>query len=194
MSQICTGQRIHLRDLRLDDLPAYREWMLPHQRWHETDGPYYEKDTVEEVDERIEDLRERIEAVEAGKPWPDPRARLVIADRETDALVGTVSRYWVMKECHWPAIGIAIFDPENWGRGLATEALALWVDYLFQREEKFHRLDLRTWSGNYGMLRVAEKLGFSLDARFREAVLVKGERFDNLGYGYLRSDWEAKRE
>lgn len=36
-------------------------------------------------------------------------------------------------------------------------------------------LDLRTWSGNHGMMRLAEKLGFLQEACFRKARIVRGE-------------------
>ncbi len=41
------------------------------------------------------------------------------------------------------------------------------------------------------MGRLAEKLGFREEARFREAVVVGGRRFDGMGYGVLRAEWEA---
>jgi len=120
---------------------------------------------------------------------PTPRGRLVIARRKDDALIGKVGFYWSMKQTHWPAAGMCIFDPEQWGRGLCFEALGMWIDYLVTAEPRFHRMDLRTRSGNIGMCRLAEKLGFREEARCREAVVVGGERYDSIGYGMLRAEW-----
>jgi RimJ/RimL family protein N-acetyltransferase len=54
------------------------------------------------------------------------------------------------------------------------------------------RLDLRTWSGNHGMMRLAEKLGYQQEARFRQARIVEGRYYDGLGYGILRAEWETQ--
>jgi putative hydrolase of HD superfamily len=51
---------------------------------------------------------------------------------------------------------------------------------------------MRTWSGNIGMIKVAEKLGFTKEAVFRMARIVEGEYFDGLGYGILRTEWEER--
>ena len=88
-----------------------------------------------------------------------------------------VSRYWISKETNWPALGITIYDPEFWGEGFGYEALGIWCQYLFDNEPKFVRLDLRTWSGNIGMTKVAEKLGFTKEAVFRMARIVEGEYY-----------------
>lgn len=59
------------------------------------------------------------------------------------------------------------------------------------------RLDYSTWSGNTHMLAVGRglgfsDLGFSEEARFRDAREVRGARFDSVVMGVLRSEWEAR--
>ncbi len=117
------GGRIVLRDWRLDDLERFAFWLDPGQRWHTLDGPYYPKLPVDQIPEMI---ARRREAIVRGEP-PDPRTSLVIADRETDALLGQVTWYWESAETHWLSVGIGIYDPELWGGGLGCEALALSV-------------------------------------------------------------------
>lgn len=79
----------------------------------------------------------------------------------------------------------------HWGQGKGYETLGLWSDYLFHNEPQFVRLDLRTWSGNIGMMKLALKVGYKEEARFRMARIVNGEYYDGLGYGILRSEWET---
>lgn len=101
------GERIVLRDWQVDDLERFAFWLDPGQLWHRLDGPYYPKL-----------LREQIpEAIVAGER-PEPRTSLVIADRVTDALLGQVTWYWESEETHWLSVGIGIYDPELWGKGL----------------------------------------------------------------------------
>lgn len=117
---------------------------------------------------------------------------MVIADRASDALIGVAAWYWIGQETNWPAIGIALFDPASWGQGLGYAALGCWCEYLWAALPQIVRLDLRTWSGNYGMMRLAEKLGFQQEARFRKARIVRGDYYDGLGYGVLRDEWRAR--
>ncbi len=124
--------------------------------------------------------------------WPVPRRCLVIAMADTDAFIGIVSWYWESEETNWLSLGIVIFDPACWSQGYGHEALGLWCQYLFDALPAIVRLDLRTWSGNHGMVRLAEKLGFVQEVRFRMARIVNGVYFDGLGYRVLRSEWETR--
>lgn len=182
------GKNIRLRHVSLDDLPAYRRWQQPGHAWQALDGPYYPKPTSEQVEKTIEMIQKRIAA---GNLPPEP-TRLMIADKQTDAFIGQVSRYWISEETNWSAVGIVIFDPDQWGRGIGFEALGLWSDYLFRQFTDWVRLDLRTWSGNQGMVHLAKKLGYQQEACFRKARIVDGEYFDGLGFGILREEWQAK--
>ena len=42
------------------------------------------------------------------------------------------------------------------------------------------------------MPRLAEKLGYQIEARFRKARIVDGRHYDGLGYGVLREEWEQR--
>jgi RimJ/RimL family protein N-acetyltransferase len=161
--------------------------MQPGQLWQTLDGPYYPKPTAAHVAEQAQKLRQMI----AAGNWPEPRTRLVVAERTTDALLGTVNWYWIGRETNWLAVGISLFDPTSWGRGYGTAALGLWCEYLWAAFPQIVRLDLRTWSGNVGMMALACKLGFQEEARFRKARIVDGQYYDGLGYGVLREEWEA---
>jgi RimJ/RimL family protein N-acetyltransferase len=178
---------IVLRDFVLDDLSRYGDWQRPGHHWQEWDGPYYPRATETEVNAKIEGMRDQI----LTHQFPQPRTSMVIADAVDDRLVGLVTWYWQGQETNWVSIGIVIFDPADWGKGIGHAGLSLWIDYLFQAMPTSVRLDMRTWSGNVGMMRLAEKLGFQLEARFRKARIVKGAYYDGLGYGILREEWEA---
>ncbi len=131
-------------------------------------------------------------AAEATAPeLPTPRMRLAVADITDDRLLGSVGWYWESQETDWRRIGIVLYDPAVWSGGRGTEAVALWTTYLFETTDVV-RLDCATWSGNARMCRVGEKLGWTLEARFREARVVDGQRYDSVVYGVLRSEWTAR--
>lgn len=188
MTLMLRGTRIVLRDWCSDDLDPWRHWLQPNNRWHQLDGPYYPRPDSRQIDEMIAGRRDHL----GNDDWPTPRRNLVIATSETNDLIGLVSWYWESQETNWLSLGIVIFDPSVWRLGLGYEALGLWCQYLFDALPDIVRLDLRTWSGNLGMMRLAEKVGFSLEARFRIARIVDGEYFDGLGYGVLRLEWETR--
>jgi putative hydrolase of HD superfamily len=181
------GRRLRLRDIRLDDLEAVAYWHQPGHRWQETDAPWYPTDTAVEVAARVERLRLTI----TSGGFQTPRARMAVADAASDAYLGEVSRYWECRESRWPEVGISLYDPGWWNRGLGTEATGLWCDYLLGASPDWPRIGLRTWSGNPGMMRVAEKLGLRLEGRFRRVRYHDGQYYDCLGYGILREEWQA---
>lgn len=182
------GVRIVLRDWQPSDLDTFAHWQQPGHRWQELDGPYYPKLKAEEIPGIVDKIRSWM----ATDGWPTPRTRLNIADKTSNELLGQVNWYWESQETNWLSIGIVIYDPANWGRGLGFEALGLWCDYLWQAMPELVRLGLGTWSGNTGMMRLAEKLGFQEEARRRMARIVKGNYFDSMGYGVLRTEWQQR--
>ncbi len=182
------NQQIRLRDWEIHDLPIYEKWNLGYHKWMDYNGPYYAKMTAEEVASSMDQLGERI----MQNNWPSLRTRLVIADKLTNQLLGAVNWYWVSEETDWMALGIVLYDEKYWGKNLGYEALQLWINYLFNNNEKLVRLDLRTWSGHHGMMKLATKLGFKEEARFRKARVVKGKYYDSIGMGILREEWEQQ--
>ncbi len=176
-----TGKKLVLRDIQKKDTEPLIYWLQPDHHWHKLDGPYYPPTPSDKIPSLVDSWLQGHQH--------DPRRRLLIADKTTDDMVGMVTRYWISQETNWPAIGIVIYDPQNWGKGYGYEALGLWCEYLFLAFPEFVRLDLRTWSGNIGMMKLAEKLGFKREATFRKARIVDGDYYDGLGYGILRDEW-----
>ncbi len=183
-----TGQNIHLRDLEPRDFEAYRDWFSGQHPWMELDAPYYDKPTQEEVESLLERVQTKFQM-----GYPNRRRKfLAIALPEEDRFIGTVTWYWQSQPSNWKSIGIVIYDESLWGKGIGTEALAMWIDFLFDLEPDLHRLDLRTWSGNSGMMGLALKLGFREEARFVDARAHKGQLYDGMAYGILRREWENR--
>ncbi len=149
------GHRIVLRDSEERDLDPLVAWLAPGRAWKMTDAPYFPAMTRDEIEAHVAGIRNRLR----GGALPVPRRSLVIAEKASGELIGMVSWYWESVETNWPGVGIVIYDPERWGQGLGYEALGLWTDHLFRTLPEIVRLDLRTWSGNRGMMRLAEKLG-----------------------------------
>ncbi len=184
------GKKVTLRDIQSDDLAVLDIWLRGEQEWKKLNAPYYPAQTDDEVTDLLNKMPQRI----TSGAWPTPRNRLAIAKNADDQIIGMVTWYWISEESQWPAAGIVLYDPANWQQGYGYEALRLWGGYLFESYPQFARLDLQTWSGNHGMMRLAEKLGYRQEACFRKARIVDGTYYDGLGYGMLREEWAALTE
>ncbi len=96
------GRSVRLRHWQQDDLKPYRNWLRPHQEWHQWDGPYFPIISEQAADDHVARLAQIVERQD-GVAWaltegtPDrslPVALAVVAEAATDALIGTVSWHW----------------------------------------------------------------------------------------------------
>jgi len=181
-SSLAVGSRVTLRDRCLDDLPHFLRWQTQGQ-WLQFDAPW---DRPRQPD--LHEYRRRFLEKLAESP-PDPRTDCVIALAD-DRPIGWMVRY---AEARFPLvwwIGIDIGEDAYLNRGLGTEALRLWVDYLFGHSA-VHKLCLDTWSLNTRMACVAERVGFRLEGVERELIHWQGRWLDRLRFGMLRSEWSS---
>lgn len=174
---------VRLRDMSLSDLRAYRQLISPDRAFHQFNGPYFGLPDDAEQDRYIERLRERLQSEE-----PDLKKQLII-DVATDRIVGEVSWYWRSEATNWLEIGILVFNQSDWSKGIGANALTLWINKLFAQRENLVRIGLTTWSGNRGMMRLAEKLGMSQEACYRKARNWKGKYYDSVSFGILKEEW-----
>jgi ribosomal-protein-alanine N-acetyltransferase len=96
---------------------------------------------------------------------------------------------------YWDAFELSyqLYDERFAGRGYATEAVQLMVDYLFA-VKKQDRIQLDIVPENAASRRIAEKCGFTLEGTARGAMFNGGRNQDLLIYSLLRSDprpWRA---
>lgn len=82
------------------------------------------------------------------------------------------------------AIGYWLGEP-FWGKGIASEALALMTDYAFETF-RLLRLEAKVFPWNAASARVLKKAGYRFDVRLRSAELHRGEPVDVLLYSQVR--------
>ncbi len=179
------GLRITLRDIEPDDLDVLAYWLQPEQRWQELDGPMYDQPPPDAIARILDDRRALLRSAHL----PRPRTTLSIASIDADEMMGQVT--W-SGDIDRIDLNIVIYNPDLWGYGLGYEALGLWAGYLFWELPDLPRLDLASWSGNAGMVRLAHKLGFMEESRDRKGAVVGGRRYDALRFGLDRSEWERR--
>jgi ribosomal-protein-alanine N-acetyltransferase len=160
----------------------------------------------------LEELHSRLIDIDARGPWyPMPRTSLTKLRRnfedagfwsldegiflmvdEQDRLIGTVD--WTKLNGDVPDVelGYRVFDPADWGRGIATEALDLLAAWLFD-SQAINRLRLTIHVDNIGSHRVAEKCGFAKEGTSREAWYQKGKWHDADVYTQTRAESDQHR-
>jgi RimJ/RimL family protein N-acetyltransferase len=174
------GERIVLREERRADLPFLVSLRndLETQGWSQVLPPDY---TLEMYIKRFE---------EREFSFKRDDGRFVIEEKDTGELVGMIG--YQLEPPRWSAvIGIAI-DRHYWGSGYAYEAQELLLQFLFE-ELGLHIVRLWTQSGNPRAVKLAEKSGFKIGARIREAVVIRGEVHDNLTMDLLREEYYTSR-
>lgn len=175
------SQTVTLRGRRPRDLPVLRRWLTdPQAEWRRWDAPYFHAQaTTEALELYVERLAELP---------PHPNERVIDLG---GGCIGMVNRSEEdPQDGGWWDLGILIYDPQHWGRGIGTQALRLWVDATFN-ETGAHVLTFTTWGGNERMIRAAQRLGFREAARVREAREVNGRRFDSVKLDLLRREWRG---
>jgi RimJ/RimL family protein N-acetyltransferase len=86
-------------------------------------------------------------------------------------------------------LGYAIAADE-WGRGYATEAVRLLVDFGFKQLE-CHRISAAIGPDNAPSIAVIRKLGFAYEGRLRDHVHTNGAWRDSLLYSLLEHEHRA---
>ncbi len=179
---------IRVRMLQPGDVAQLQQWWMPDQDWHRWDGPYFPKMTRAEVVDAMSRLADQIADGSLNAARPVRRAAIVRAEAP-GSVIGSVSWHWESEASDWRRIGLTVYDPDTRGQGVGTEALRVWTDHLFATTG-IVRLDYSTWSGNSRMIAVGQRLGYTEEARFRDAREVRGERYDSVVMGVLRREWE----
>ena len=187
MEIIAFGKRVILRDRLPSDVDSWIRWM-EHGEWRDYDAPW-ELSRIAITEERREKNRKDFLQT-FSEELPSPRTRAIIAIKENNP-IGGVSCYSEERfpDARW--IGIDICENNYLNQGLGTEALQLWIDYVFSNSQ-IHRLGLRTYSFNKRMMRVAEKACFKYEGVDREIIQWQNQWLDRVHYGMLRREWEER--
>ena len=85
-----------------------------------------------------------------------------------------------------------LLHPDYWGQGIMTEAARALIEVGFDLLQ-LHKIEIGCYGYNQGSRRIAEKMGFTLEATIRDRQDVQGKRCDDLRYGLLRSEWEGQK-
>src|ERR1700751_3048018 len=178
---ILVGERVRLRGVRDDDLPALAKWEMDPRRmttlsnWGAPPSEAAAKERIAKWSaNQKDDLGFAIETLD------DP-----------PVLVGNIGFWGARAKDRCATLGIAL-GREYVGRGYGTDAMRVIVDYGF-RELGLHRLQLGVAPFNPAGIRAYEKAGFVEEGRHRESVLHDGRWYDEVLMSILDHEWAARR-
>ncbi|HWD39184.1 MAG TPA: GNAT family protein [Fimbriimonas sp.] len=170
------GQRINLRTVRQSDLTSWLEVSsdIDHR------GQYFPLVLHTETAIRT--------AYEKDGYWSEERGLLLIVDKETDRIIGMMAKFKPVFYYQCVEIGYIIYHPDDRGKGYASEALRLFVRYLFDLMP-IDRIQIQVEPGNLASQRVARKCGFTYEGTSRSALMSRGKWVDIDMLSILRSEW-----
>jgi len=165
-----------LKLIEKDDLAQYAEWM---QDW-DFRGPFWaplrhrtrieiEKDFVEPSNPGLEFTRYYIQSKEGVR-------------------VGLAFYAWGSQLHDWMEVAY-IIDISQRGRGYATEAVQILVDFLFLTR-KLERIQALIDVENMPSQKVIEKAGFLREGELRKAFWPRGEWRNAYLYSIIRDEWK----
>lgn len=173
------GESVFLRPAERDDLPLFVRWLndprtarflalraplsLPlEERWFERLVEHFGSDVY----------------------------HFVICELIDDRPIGTIGLEEIDQLNGAAALGIAVGDEADRGRGLGTDAVNAIVDFGFG-ELRLERIWLDVYEGNDGAVRSYEKAGFRREATMRRGTYHRGRHIDVHRMAILRSEWAA---
>ena len=176
------GQRVVLRDDHRDsDSDDFFRWFKM-EEWKYYDQPDQPFQPISR--EAFEKLNKEKSASSSGQ------GRAWHIDTVDGQHIGWVNSYNWDQEEESAFIGICIPEEENWGKGYGTEAVSLFLDFLF---DSFGLKTIRagTWTGNERMVRCAQKAGFSNQKTMphRSPMSVRGEPLERIEFSLSRAEW-----
>jgi RimJ/RimL family protein N-acetyltransferase len=181
---ISKGDHVILRTHIETERDQYKRWQTQGE-WLSLDAPWARSGPEEASDHAGNKKESSIQEDEG------PKIFAIIATVDNKPL-GWVNRYSGKdRPSNW-FVGINICEDDYLNRGFGTEALKLWVDYLFENSQ-YHKLCLDTWSFNPRMMRVAERAGFVSEGCQRSMQFWQGEWLDLIHFGILREEWERQK-
>ncbi|MCV2880461.1 GNAT family N-acetyltransferase [Actibacterium sp. XHP0104] len=174
------GRIVRLERLRADAHAAdlYAAYQGHHDLWdYMPIGPFLSFD----------DFRAWVQQAEAGR---DPLLYAIV-DQASGRAVGQASFLRIAPAAGSIEVGFICFSPELKRAPAATEAMYLMMRWAF--DAGYRRYEWKCDALNRPSRRAAQRLGFSYEGIFRQAVVVKGRNRDTAWFAMIDKEWPALR-
>ncbi len=138
------------------------------------------------------DLSELSAWVEQASDQPDP-AYYALIERASGRCLGRAAYLRIAPAAGSIEVGSILFSPSLQRTPMATEAMYLMMQHAFEALG-YRRYEWKCDSLNEPSRRAAERLGFTYEGTFRQALVYKGRNRDTAWYAIIDEDWPAIRQ
>jgi ribosomal-protein-alanine N-acetyltransferase len=172
--------QIYIRELDLMDAEALLELNASNRTIFEGITPVSKDDSFYTLDAHLKLIDDWKQAKSQGS-----RYDFGIYESNNNKLIGVIALYkfGASEKC---ILGYSL-DKGHYGKGYATEAVRLILDFAF-KEVGFHRVEAGVMLGNIGSARVLEKVGFVREGLARDYLKIKGKWEDHYIFSILEND------
>ncbi len=175
------GDRVVIRPMEKEDLTSLLSWCNdPEVMYYADDDPEPHK-TLQELEEEF--------AKQKGE-WSASMETFVIETRD-GTLIGDIMYRWYRPDVRSAYIGVLIGEKEYWGQGYGTEAIKLFLRYLFV-EKQLHKVAVTVSDFNKRAIRVYEKCGFRKDGILRDNAIINGKFVDHIVMSILEDEYKKQ--
>ncbi|MCP4350622.1 MAG: GNAT family N-acetyltransferase [Desulfobacterales bacterium] len=119
--------------------------------------------------------------------WSKEKGRLLIVD-DSDTILGWVFFYKGIPYFDGFEIGYLLYKLSSRGKGIGTEAVKLFVQYLFELFP-INRIHAITHVDNESSKKMLKRIGFKFEGITRQAIYIRGKYTDAELWSVLRSEW-----
>lgn len=173
------SKRIVFRKMEIEDIPTYHQWR--------NDLEVMQTTNLDLDRYSVEETKQFVETVILGS---EQSKTYILEERDEKTAIGITSLIHIDYKNRNAECVIDIGNKEYWGKGYATEALQLLLDYAFL-ELNMHRIALRVFSFNEKAIHVYKKIGFMEEGRSRESIYRNGEWHDIIHMGILKEEYRS---
>jgi RimJ/RimL family protein N-acetyltransferase len=172
---LISGERLRLREMIDDDLPAVRRWRS---------DPDVTRHWITREQPTLAELAEWLAANRASG------AETLTIETLDGVAIGYVSVFDIDPEHRRCEISLMVGERSEWGKGYAREALRLLLRYLFS-SLGMHKVTLSVFAENEAARRVYRACGFREDGVLRDDMYRDGRWHDQILMSVLETEFPS---
>jgi [ribosomal protein S5]-alanine N-acetyltransferase len=180
------GQQCSLCTFTPSDAKALAKLLLDNKYFWSTHEPLHRDDFYTE-EAQYRKILESIQLLQSNREFS-----FGIYDVNSEQLIGHISLYSIKRLPYSSGFVGYSLDKEFVGRGIATEAVNLVLQFAFYTLN-LHRVEAYVAPQNIASVRVLEKSGFKQEGLLRELLFINGVWVDHYMYAMLQSEYKKSR-
>ena len=168
------SDNLYLRGLKISDVNQnYCNWMRDPEVTQYLESRF-ENWTIKKLKDYVRKIRD------------DPNfVFLAIVLKDKNRHIGNIKIGPINRIHNFSDVGIIIGERSYWGKGFATEAIKLAVDYSFNKLN-LRKLTAGAYGSNIGSIKAFKKAGFSVEASRKRHYSSGGKYVDSILLGIIR--------